>query len=264
MSTKVSANLTGNFNVFLHDWIYFLAPEILLCVFVFVILLIISAIFYVSKTKINELEALEYRSQATIHLIKSTEVMLWIVASIYILLFVFEYEQVGTVYLLNGYFRFDLYTTFIKILLTFTTIFVIRNSLSNSLSYILEFSFLILSSLLFLGILVSANDLMLIFICIMGFSINTYVLLMLPTENLVNFFAYEAGIKYFYLSALSSGLIAFGLSIMYFLLSTTNLNSVAHLQTVLQVGSHQTLVAIMLVSVIYGFLFKLAAFPGHM
>jgi len=82
------------------------------------------------------------------------------------------------------------------------------NYLEKHKKSLMEFPILLQLFLFFLSILVSANDLMIVFIAIIGFSLNTYVLIL---SDSYQHNSREAAIKYYYLSALSSGLIAFGI-----------------------------------------------------
>jgi NADH-quinone oxidoreductase subunit N len=62
-------------------------------------------------------------------------------------------------------------------------------------------------------------DLIILFSALLGFSFCLYVLLFSFGEKLES---REAGVKYFYLSALSSGILLFGIFLTYYLFQTTN------------------------------------------
>jgi NADH-quinone oxidoreductase subunit N len=76
----------------------------------------------------------------------------------------------------------------------------------------------------------------------------------------------EASVKYFYLSALSTGLIANGLVIAYIWLSWNQFWTIALVlsRNIHYLQSNKSLFIMMLCSIIFGFLFKLAAFPCHL
>jgi len=76
---------------------------------------------------------------------------------------------------------------------------------------------------LFLSILISSFDLILMFLCIIGFSLALYILLF---ANPLDSLSREAGIKYFYLSALSAGLLGFGIFLTYCLCGSTNFGAI--------------------------------------
>jgi len=116
-----------------------------------------------------------------------------------------------TVLLFNHHFVFDNYSLFFKFMLVFSTRLILKASVNYILNHtkiLMEFAILVQLFVLFLSILLAANDLVLAFIAIIGFSLNTYVLILVDS---VNHNAREAAIKYYYLSALSSGMIGFGI-----------------------------------------------------
>ena len=81
----------------------------------------------------------------------------------------------------------------------------------------MEYPILILLITLFLLILISAYNLITVFLAIIGFSLNIYVLLLYDSFNHAS---REAGIKYFYLSTFSSGLIISGIFFAYLIFHT--------------------------------------------
>ncbi|MGZ8926648.1 MAG: proton-conducting transporter transmembrane domain-containing protein [Nitrososphaeraceae archaeon] len=87
----------------------------------------------------------------------------------------------------------------------------------------LEFTVLLTLAVFFLSILVSSNDLMVMFISIIGFSLNMYVLLMSDFDRRASL---EAGIKYFYLSAFSSGLLISGIWLSYIIFFSTHFTDI--------------------------------------
>ena len=83
----------------------------------------------------------------------------------------------------------------------------------------MEFPILIILAIFFLFILLSSYNLFSMFISIIGFSLNIYVLLL---TDCLNKSSREAAIKYYYLSTISTGLIASGVLIAYLIFHTTN------------------------------------------
>ena len=83
----------------------------------------------------------------------------------------------------------------------------------------MEYPILYLLLSFFLIILISAYNLMTTFLAIIGFSLTIYVLLLYDSFN---HSSREAGIKYFYLSAFSSGLLISGIFFAYFIFHHTN------------------------------------------
>jgi NADH:ubiquinone oxidoreductase subunit 2 (subunit N) len=87
----------------------------------------------------------------------------------------------------------------------------------------MEYPVLILLSTGFLLVLTSSYNLITLFIAIIGFSLNIYVLLLYDSFN---HSSREAGIKYYYLSTFSSGLILGGVLIAYLIFHNTSFLSI--------------------------------------
>jgi NADH:ubiquinone oxidoreductase subunit 5 (subunit L)/multisubunit Na+/H+ antiporter MnhA subunit len=111
---------------------------------------------------------------------------------------------------LNNAVAVSAYILFFKILVILTTSIILRSSvryLRHHNKQLTEFITIILLVMFFLIVLISAQDLLVAFVSIIGFSLNIYVLILSDSENQM---AREAAIKYYYLSVFSSGLLAFG------------------------------------------------------
>src|ERR1700744_2204684 len=87
----------------------------------------------------------------------------------------------------------------------------------------MEYPVLLLLTTVFLLILISAYNLMTVFLALVGFSLNIYVLLLYDSFN---HSSREAGIKYYYLSTFSSGLILAGILIIYLIFNDTSFLSI--------------------------------------
>lgn len=120
----------------------------------------------------------------------------------------------------------DVYTLAIKLLVLLTTILILNSSkeaLKKHPRHLMEYPVLILLTALFLLILISAYNFMTVFLAILGFSLNLYVLLL---NDAFNQASREAGIKYFYLSTVSSGLLICGIFLLYLIFHTTSFISI--------------------------------------
>ena len=120
-----------------------------------------------------------------------------------------------------------------------------------------EFPVLVLFAVLGMNVMVSANDLMTLYI---GLELNilaSYVLAsFLKTDNRSS----EAGLKYFVLGALASGILLFGVSLVYGFTGTT---SFAGIHAALQ--GHMAMGALFGITfVLAGLAFKISAVPFHM
>lgn len=151
-----------------------------------------------------------------------------------------------------------------KLLVVLTSLFVLHLSagyIREHTRHILEFSIVILVGVLLLLILVSANNLMLLFLSLAGFSLNLYILILYDGADTAS---REASLKYFYLSTLSAGFILFGVLLIYTMVGDVTYYAVRfymsspndiHTDKVLSVG---------VLFILLGFFFKLSAFPGHL
>ena len=119
-----------------------------------------------------------------------------------------------------------------------------------------EYPILVLLATIGMMIMVSANDLIAIFIGLELQSLTLYVLAALNRNHLASS---EAGLKYFLLGALSSGLLLFGLSYIYGFTGNTNLNLISTTVTSGNIG-----LIIGIVFVCSGIAFKVSAVPFHM
>jgi len=104
-------------------------------------------------------------------------------------------------------------------------------------------------------------DIVLIFIGLELMAISTYVLVgFLRRDRRSN----EAALKYLLLGAFSSGIFAYGLSLIYGLTGTTNLYQIGlRLTPLVQNSQYKPLAIIALLTTITGLLFKIAAIPFH-
>jgi NADH-quinone oxidoreductase subunit N len=83
-----------------------------------------------------------------------------------------------------------------------------------------EYSLLILLSLLGLLLIVSAKDLLVVYLAVELISLSLYVLAGIQRTSVRSS---EAGLKYFVLGGLSSGLLLFGTAVLYISTGTTNM-----------------------------------------
>jgi len=120
-----------------------------------------------------------------------------------------------------------------------------------------EFPVLILLAALGMGMMASAGDLISLYIGVELQSLALYVLAAMHRENAK---ASEAGLKYFVLGALSSGLLLYGASLIYGFAGSTKFDEIA---IAVQTGAG-TGVLFGLIFLICGLAFKVSAAPFHM
>jgi len=125
-----------------------------------------------------------------------------------------------------------------------------------------EYYALILFSISGMLLLVGATDLVSMFFALELMSLCIYILVgYLRTQER----SVEAGVKYFLLGAFSSGILLFGISLLFAATggTTTNLERLGQ-AIALSPGNHDLLVFSGVLMVLIGFAFKVAAVPFHM
>jgi NADH-quinone oxidoreductase subunit N len=122
-----------------------------------------------------------------------------------------------------------------------------------------EFPVLVVFATLGMMLMVSANDLMTLYLGLELQSLSLYVVAAIRRDSTKST---EAGLKYFVLGALSSGMLLYGASLIYGFSGTTDFDGIA--QTFGLQRSPPVGVIFGLVFVISGLAFKVAAVPFHM
>src|SRR5438105_9826721 len=124
-----------------------------------------------------------------------------------------------------------------------------------------EFYALILFSVVGMMCMACGFDIVLIFIGLELMAISTYVLVgFLRSDKRSN----EAALKYLLLGAFSSGIFAYGLSLLYGLTGSTNLKQIGEiLQRHMAARPNDPIAILALLTTITGLLFKIAAIPFH-
>tara|TARA_B100000401_G_scaffold434289_1_gene374165 strand:- start:5 stop:1201 length:1197 start_codon:yes stop_codon:yes gene_type:complete len=120
----------------------------------------------------------------------------------------------------------------------------------------IEYPVLILSSVLGMMVMISSNDLMVFY---MGLELQSLALYVLATFNRDQLKSSEAGLKYFVLSALSSGLLLYGCSLVYGFSGSTNFDIISY-----QLNSNEYALTFGIVFILVGLAFKISAVPFHM
>ncbi len=159
----------------------------------------------------------------------------------------------------NDSYKIDYLSNFIKILIVISTLFVLLTSsqyLKSIKIYNIEYPILILSSILGMMVMVSSNDLIVFYI---GLELQSLALYVLASFNRDNELSSESGLKYFVLSALSSGLLLYGCSLVYGFSSSTNFSQISFNYNQSTQG-----VIFGMVFILVGLAFKISAVPFHM
>ena len=153
----------------------------------------------------------------------------------------------------------DAYSNFFKILILTSSLFVLNASknfiIDNNLAKF-EYPIIVLLSILGMFFMVSANDIILFYLGLELQSLSLYILASIDRDNLTSS---ESGIKYFILSALSSGLLLYGCSLLYGFTGSTNFDLIKDLLTKENTGA-----VFAMVFILVGLAFKVSAVPFHM
>ncbi len=153
----------------------------------------------------------------------------------------------------------DAFSNYFKILILLSSLFVLNSSknfiVDNKLDKF-EYPIIILLSILGMFFMVSANDLILFYLGLELQSLSLYILASIDRDNLRST---ESGIKYFVLSALSSGLLLYGCSLLYGFTGSTNFDLIASTLNEENAGAIFAMVFILV-----GLAFKVSAVPFHM
>ena len=161
--------------------------------------------------------------------------------------------------LFNNSVIIDYLSSFMKIvtlLAAFLVLIISSNYLKTFKIFKIEYPILILSSVLGMMVMISSNDLIVFY---MGLELQSLALYVLATFNRDQLKSSEAGLKYFVLSALSSGLLLYGCSLIYGFTGSTNFNLIAN-----QLNSNEYALTFGIVFILVGLAFKISAVPFHM
>ncbi|MGX0902106.1 NADH-quinone oxidoreductase subunit N [Roseovarius sp. MBR-79] len=187
--------------------------------------------------------------------------LVWVTAALMVLLAIWiGMSGAGTRTAFGGMINDDGFARFAKvvILLSAAAVLVLGQDYMERRG-ILRFEYPILIALSVVGmmVMVSAGDLMALYMGLELQSLALYVVASLRRDNLKST---EAGLKYFVLGALSSGLLLFGASLVYGFAGTTLFSGI------IAAADGQTPLGLLigLVLVISGLAFKISAVPFHM
>ena len=189
-------------------------------------------------------------------LIKNISLIVLLITAVIIFNETFGIEKI---ILFSGSVIIDYLSSFMKIitlLAAFLALVISSNYLRSFKIFKIEYPILILSSVLGMMIMISSNDLIVFY---MGLELQSLALYVLATFNRDEIKSSEAGLKYFVLSALSSGLLLYGCSLIYGFTGSTNFNDIAS-----QLNSDQYALTFGIVFILVGLAFKISAVPFHM
>ena len=161
----------------------------------------------------------------------------------------------------GGAFVVDDFARFAKILILLgsaATLLMAQDFLVSQGLDKFEFPVLVLLATVGMMLMVSASSFIALY---MGLELQSLALYVLAAFHRDSLRSTEAGLKYFVLGALSSGMMLYGISLIYGFTGTTDFATIAHVATAGHVGVGLIFGIVFLIS---GLAFKVSAVPFHM
>ena len=165
----------------------------------------------------------------------------------------------GKLVTFGGSFIVDDFARFLKILALIgsgATLILSTEFLADPSRRIFEFAILVLLSTLGMMVLISAGDLIMLYL---GLELMSLALYVVAASNRDNAKSTEAGLKYFVLGALSSGMLLYGASLIYGFTGTVSFAGIAAAAKTGSIG-----IVFGMVFLLAGLCFKVSAVPFHM
>ena len=195
-----------------------------------------------------------YRGERSVRTIDYASVALLIIAGLIVLTL-----PAGKLVTFDGSFVVDGFARFLKVLAIIGSAAAILMSIDHAereRQQRFEYSILIVLSTLGMLMLISAADLIALYVGLELMSLPLYVVAASHRNSLRST---EAGLKYFVLGALSSGMLLYGASLVYGFTGTVSFVGIAH-----SAADAGTGLIFGLVFLFVGFCFKVSAVPFHM
>ena len=195
-----------------------------------------------------------YRGERSVRTVDYASVALLIIAGLIVLAL-----PAGKLVTFDGSFVVDDFARFLKVLAIIGSAAAILMSIDHAereRQQRFEYSVLIVLSTLGMLMLISAADLIALYVGLELMSLPLYVVAASHRNSLRST---EAGLKYFVLGALSSGMLLYGASLVYGFTGTVSFAGIAH--SAADAGSG---LIFGLVFLFVGFCFKVSAVPFHM
>ena len=195
-----------------------------------------------------------YRGERSVRTVDYASVALLIIAGLIVLAL-----PAGKLVTFDGSFVVDGFARFLKVLAIIGSAAAILMSIDHAereRQQRFEYSVLIVLSTLGMLMLISAADLIALYVGLELMSLPLYVVAASHRNSLRST---EAGLKYFVLGALSSGMLLYGASLVYGFTGTVSFVGIAH-----SAADAGTGLIFGLVFLFVGFCFKVSAVPFHM
>jgi len=225
-------------------------PELFIAVTIMALLML--GVFQKTGTQDSAVDSLRLVSNLSVGAFILAGVLLWRLGGEHLIAF-------------NGLFLSDPFAVFTKVLILIAGalgIIMSQDYLERHGVARFEFPILMMFAVLGMMLMVSANDMMSLYMGLEMQSLSLYVIAAIRREDQRST---EAGLKYFVLGALASGMLLYGMSLIYGFTGSTSFETIA---TVLAAGAGEggpSLGIIFgIVFIIAGLAFKVSAVPFHM
>jgi NADH-quinone oxidoreductase subunit N len=189
----------------------------------------------------------------------TTGLITWLALALLVIVGVLELTlPAGKLTTFNGSFIVDDFARFLKILALIgsgATLILSTEFLAEPSRRIFEYAILVLLSTLGMMVLISAGDLIVLYL---GLELMSLALYVVAASNRDDAKSTEAGLKYFVLGALSSGMLLYGASLIYGFTGTVSFAGIA-LAAKPGIG-----IVFGIVFLLAGLCFKVSAVPFHM
>jgi NADH-quinone oxidoreductase subunit N len=195
-----------------------------------------------------------YRGQGTTRAVTLLSIALMVLVGVLVC-----WLPSGKLITFGGSFVVDDFARFLKILAlvgSVATLVLSAEFLADESRGMFEYSILVLLSTLGMMVLISAADLITLYL---GLELMSLALYVVAASNRDNAKSTEAGLKYFVLGALSSGMLLYGASLIYGFTGTISFAGIAATAKTGSVG-----IVFGIVFLLAGLCFKVSAVPFHM
>ncbi|MBI4834200.1 MAG: NADH-quinone oxidoreductase subunit N [Planctomycetes bacterium] len=182
--------------------------------------------------------------------------LMGLVVAFVVLMSIRHNDVVNTLF--SGAIALGKFTIFFKAFCIAVTFFTILFSLKSSYKIAPEYYVILLFATVGMCLLVSANDLLMAYVAIETVSISSYILTSFVKGNSKSS---EAGLKYVIYGAIASGIMIYGMSLLYGVAGSTNFMAI---RQYLSGASTSPLLITITLLILVGFGYKIAAVPFHM
>ena len=184
--------------------------------------------------------------------------LLTLLSLVFTIIFVLNQSGEATK-IFNESYIIDKFSIFMKVLTLLFCLLILLSSkdyIKNNHIDKIEYPIIILSSVLGMLLMISSYDLIVFYLGLELQSLSLYILASFKTKDEKST---EAGLKYFVLSALASGLLLYGYSLIYGYTGSTNFQIISN-----NLGTANTGAVFGIVFILVGLAFKVSAVPFHM